>query len=208
MKALIVNADDYGISPGVTRGILEAHDRGILTSASFMVDTPSAADAARLAREAPRMSMGLHADLPAAIAADRSRCHDDLERQIDRFATLTGRAPTHLDSHHNVHRHAALATVFTEVAARHALPLREGSAARYFSKFYGQWSGRSHLEHIGVASLANMLESELGEGLTELSCHPGYPDLIPGITSSARSRCARCAIPGSRACSSASASSW
>ena len=71
---------------------------------------------------------------------------------------------------------------FLEVARQHRLPLREHSPVRYFSKFYGQWGGQTHLEQISVESLARMLETEIGEGITELSCHPGYID--PDFSSS------------------------
>jgi predicted glycoside hydrolase/deacetylase ChbG (UPF0249 family) len=182
MKYLIVNADDFGMSAGVTRGILEAHRAGFLTSTSFMVDAPSARDAAQRAREAPRLSVGLHAEVPQSLpgldaTAAQDRCRAELERQIARFRELLGRAPTHLDSHHNRHRERALAPAFVEVASRHEIPLRGNSAARTLAKFYGQWGGRSHPEQIGFASLATMLETEIQEGLTELSCHPGYADL-------------------------------
>src|SRR6266542_2832600 len=134
MKYLIVNADDFALSSGVTHGILEAHANGIVTSASFLVDTRASEDAALLARCAPRMSFGLHADVPRELtdpcAPDATgRCRIELDRQIARFELLMGRRPTHLDSHHNLHRHPALAPVFFEVAARHQLPLREHSAA-------------------------------------------------------------------------------
>jgi chitin disaccharide deacetylase len=56
------------------------------------------------------------------------------------------------------------------------LPLREHCPVRYFSKFYGKWDGASHLEQISMESLARMLETEVQEGYTELSCHPGYID--------------------------------
>ena len=52
MKYLIVNGDDFGLSPGVNRGICEAHQDGILTSASLLVDTPWSEEAARLGRTA------------------------------------------------------------------------------------------------------------------------------------------------------------
>jgi chitin disaccharide deacetylase len=180
MKYLIVNADDYGISPGVSRGILEAHLRGVLTSTSLMTETAASTSAAQRLVEAPNLSVGLHADLPRdlAQAADaEARARDLLERQIDRFRALVGREPSHLDAHHNLHRDPRLAPAFVAVALRHGLPLREHSIVRYFSRFYGQWGGRSHFEHIGPASLAAMLETEVKEGFTELSCHPGYPDL-------------------------------
>jgi predicted glycoside hydrolase/deacetylase ChbG (UPF0249 family) len=47
---------------------------------------------------------------------------------------------------------------------------------RYFSSFYGQWDGETHLEQISVENLVYMLENEFENGFTELSCHPGYVD--------------------------------
>ena len=84
-----------------------------------------------------------------------------------------GRPPTHIDSHHNAHRRPEALPEFILFARRHGLPLREHSPARYFSKFYGQWGGQTHLEQISTESLARMLETEIEEGITELSCHPG-----------------------------------
>jgi len=178
MKLLIVNADDLGLGPGTTRGILEAHAHGIVTSTSLMVNTPWSREAAMLARPATRLSVGLHADLGPAGDPRRSTARETLERQIDRFATLMGRAPTHLDSHHNAHLDVRLHEIFLGVADRAGLPLRGSSPARYYSKFYGQWAGESHPEHVSIASLIGMLAREVGEGITELGCHPGFDDRL------------------------------
>jgi predicted glycoside hydrolase/deacetylase ChbG (UPF0249 family) len=187
MKALIVNGDDFGASRGIGRGILEAHRHGVLTSTSLLVNAPGSEEAAELGRRAPRLSIGLHVDL----GADSGRAVDSrlgLRRQLDdqlhRFEQLVGRPPTHLDSHHNVHRRPDLLPGFLEFARHHGLPLREHSPVRYFSKFYGQWGGRTHPEQIGVESLARMLETEIGDGISELSCHPGYvePELVTGYS--------------------------
>src|SRR5262245_21490417 len=62
-RYLIVNADDFGLSPGVNRGITEAHENGIVTSASLMVRWPAAAEAAAYARVHQELSVGLHLDL-------------------------------------------------------------------------------------------------------------------------------------------------
>lgn len=60
-RYLIVNADDFGISAGVSRGILEAHERGIITSTSAMVNLPDTpAFIRRAQQEAPRLGIGLH----------------------------------------------------------------------------------------------------------------------------------------------------
>src|SRR5213594_3271209 len=108
MKYLIVNGDDFGASHGINRGIMEAHERGILTSASLLVNAPASEEAAALSHAAATLSVGLHAHLPdhgGQPAADSpGRLRQQLRAQFRRFERLMGRVPTHLDSHHNVHR--------------------------------------------------------------------------------------------------------
>jgi len=180
MNYLIVNGDDFGASRGINRGILEAHETGILTSTSLMVNSPSARDAAALSRAAPKLSVGLLFDLriDGKTPADdsRPRLSAELRDQLRRFRALMGRLPTHLDSHHNVHRDPAALPLFAELAQEFGLPLRGSSAARPLSRFYGRWGGQTHPEQISVESLARMLRTELDEGITELICHPGYVD--------------------------------
>ena len=178
MKYLIVNADDFGASRGVNRGIIEAHELGILTSTSLLVNAAGSGEAAELGRAAPDLSVGLHADVRNELnaAANSGRLRKVLDAQLARFEELTGCPPTHLDSHHNVHRDPRALSDFLDLAREHGLPLREHSPVRYFSKFYGQWAGETHLEQISAENLARMLETEIGEGITELSCHPGYVD--------------------------------
>jgi hypothetical protein len=62
-KYLIVNADDFGLSPDVNQGIVTAHEQGIVTSASLMVRWPAAAAAGAFGRDHPALSLGLHLDL-------------------------------------------------------------------------------------------------------------------------------------------------
>ena len=61
MRTLIVNADDFGLSPEVNAGVIVAHRDGVLTSTSLMVAEPHAAQAAAAARENPALDVGLHA---------------------------------------------------------------------------------------------------------------------------------------------------
>ena len=176
MKYLIVNADDFGASRGINRGIIEAHRNGIVTSTSLIVNTPFGEEAAKLANEARHLSVGLHVDLPKAPDATTEHLREELQRQFARFVELMGRPPSHLDSHHNLHRDPKALPEFLELASKHGLPLREHSPVRYFSKFYGQWGGETHFEQISVKALRRMLETEIEDGITELSCHPGYVD--------------------------------
>jgi predicted glycoside hydrolase/deacetylase ChbG (UPF0249 family) len=180
MRGLIVNADDFGLSPGVNRGITKAHRDGVVTSASLMVDTPFSAEAAAMAMEMPDLGLGLHADLSAAVAGHsggdaRMVGEEELERQIEHFRLLSGRKPSHVDSHHNLHRREDLADTFVQAGRRYGLRVREHCDARYVSDFYGRWGGSTHLEQISIHGLERVLGS-YSEGLIELACHPGYCD--------------------------------
>jgi predicted glycoside hydrolase/deacetylase ChbG (UPF0249 family) len=182
VKYLIVNADDFGASSGINRGILVTHRQGILTSTSLMVNMPAAAEAVLLSREVSDLGVGLHVNFtnesegPVVDIRDTDACRLELRRQFDQFVALMGRLPTHLDSHHHVHRRANLRPLFVDLAARYRLPLREHSRVKYFKRFYAQWDGDTHLEWISPANLVRLLEAALADGFTELGCHPGYVD--------------------------------
>jgi len=182
MKYLIVNADDFGASSGINKGILEAHERGVLTSTSLMVNMPAAAEAVRASRDYPGISIGLHVNFtnesegPVVDIADTEACRAELADQLDRFTDTMGRLPSHIDSHHHVHRRGNLLPLFQDLAARHGLPLREHSCVRFFKRFYAQWDDSTHLEWISPENLVCLLGAALNDGITELGCHPGYVD--------------------------------
>ena len=130
---LIVTADDFGISPGVNRGVVESHRQGLTTSASLMSNLPCAGDAVARWRDCPGLGLGLHLTLttgrpvcqpdrvPTLVgpdgafhplsawlprAATRRLAPDDLRREIDaqiERALQMGAGLDHLDSHHHVH---------------------------------------------------------------------------------------------------------
>lgn len=60
MRRLIVNADDFGLTYGVNRAIVEAHEHGIVTSATLMANGSAFPHAIQLAVSAPRLSFGCH----------------------------------------------------------------------------------------------------------------------------------------------------
>ena len=63
MKRLIVNADDFGLTPGVNRAIIEAHTHGIVTSATLIANMPAFDEAVALAKSQPQLGIGLHFNL-------------------------------------------------------------------------------------------------------------------------------------------------
>lgn len=177
---LIVNADDFGCAPGVNRGIAEAHERGVVTSASLMVNRSAAGAAAEYARDHPELAVGLHVELrrwrgPVRIV--QSLAARSLESQLRRFRGLLGRDPTHLDSHQHVHRSGPFRPLFASVAAELGVPLRHFSRdVRFLGEFYGH-DGRGQPDEaaIQVEALVELIES-LEPGVTELGTHPGYTD--------------------------------
>ncbi|MDB6108623.1 MAG: Hopanoid biosynthesis associated protein HpnK [Pedosphaera sp.] len=62
-RRLIVDADDFGRSHTINKAVVRAHNEGILTTASLMVNEPAMDEAVALARENPRLGVGLHLSL-------------------------------------------------------------------------------------------------------------------------------------------------
>ena len=186
-KYLIVNADDFGQSHGVNRGIVKAHRCGIVTSASLMVRWPAAHEAAAYAREHPSLSLGLHIDLGEKVFRagewvplytvvpfqDTTAISAEVSRQLEMFRRLMGRDPSHIDSHQHVHLREPVRTVLIEVARQLDIPLRHCSPdVCYRGSFYGQTAEGASLPNvISVDGLLHILET-LPPGCTELGCHP------------------------------------
>jgi predicted glycoside hydrolase/deacetylase ChbG (UPF0249 family) len=186
-RVLIVNADDFGLSSGVNQGVIEAHERGIVTSASLMVRWPAAGEAVEQSRCQPGLSLGLHIDLGEWIygeggweplyevvsSEDTKGIKREVKRQIDIFQSLVGRDPTHIDSHQHVHLREPEGSIIAEIADHLGVPLRScHPKIRYCGDFYGQTAEGSPLpDLISVEGLVGILEA-LPPGITELACHP------------------------------------
>lgn len=188
MRRLIVNADDFGQSPGINAGIVRAHEHGIVTSASMMVRWPAASEAAAYALAHPELGVGVHVDLGEWARVDgewvaRYRVVDEydpeaVEReilgQLEKFRELIGRDPTHLDGHQHVQRSGHPSRVLTELANDLGVVLRDRSReVRYEGGFYGRTPDGPYPQGITVDRLLQMLSS-LPAGITELGCHPGF----------------------------------
>jgi predicted glycoside hydrolase/deacetylase ChbG (UPF0249 family) len=187
-KRLIVNADDLGQSQGINRGILAAHERGIVTSASLMVRGQAAEHAADVARAHPRLGVGLHIDLGEwtyragawvelyrrVNVDDAPAVEAEVAHQFEEFRRLVGRDPTHLDSHQHVHRNEPAKRIVLQLGDRLGVSVRHFTpGVAYYGDFYGQdEKGQSYPNLVSAASLVAILE-QLAPGVTELSCHPG-----------------------------------
>ncbi len=190
-RAAIVNADDFGQSAGINRGIVAAHEHGIVTSASLMVRCQAAPAAAAYARAHPRLSVGLHVDLGESIYCggewiplyervnreDARAVAAEIRAQLSLCRELLGRDPTHLDSHQHAHTEEPARSILDEMAGELGVPLRHRSSRlRHDGRFYGQTStGAPLAEGISPTHLVEILRGLPG-GVTEVACHPGFAD--------------------------------
>ncbi|MBN2148860.1 MAG: ChbG/HpnK family deacetylase [Anaerolineales bacterium] len=229
---LIVNSDDYGRSAEVARGIRQAHRNGIVTSTSCMMNMPTIAEDIHLAlQETPRLGLGVHlvitsgypllpadqipsittaegAFLSLAGLLDRLQALDvaqvkaEWRAQIEKLIAISGRTPTHLDSHHH-------SSYFTEPLFRAMLELAQEYGAAIRSA-YSQGDGADlvgmppetvpHILEFAPRLLAEFkprtpdqfiatfydeqatkdellrLIDSLVSGTYEMMCHPGYVD--------------------------------
>lgn len=149
MKTLVINADDFGLTDGVSEGIIRCIEEGVLTTTSAMMCVAGSQDRVAAGRKALTGRIGLHLQLtsgqpildpqkiPSLVRPDgtfpdsrrepMARRADEilLEWHAQMEALLeTGVTPTHLDSHHHMHAEAGVFDAFLDFAASCGLPSR------------------------------------------------------------------------------------
>ncbi|HWR53845.1 MAG TPA: ChbG/HpnK family deacetylase [Bryobacteraceae bacterium] len=133
-RVLVVNADDFGFTAGVNAGIIEAHERGIVTATTLMANSDAFDDAVRLARACPSLDVGCHlvlvqgpglpdsvAELIVALARRRLRPYEILRSQIERIFDA-GIRPLHLDTHKHTHLLPPVLDAVARLSAEFGIP--------------------------------------------------------------------------------------
>jgi predicted glycoside hydrolase/deacetylase ChbG (UPF0249 family) len=151
-RKLIVNGDDFGLTPGINAGILDAHRHGILTSASVFANAPATAEALAIAKRTPTLGIGCHLSLvdgeplsppssiPTLVRDGQLRrtwgsfiaaalagqiAFDEVERELAAQIdrVRSGGIPlTHLDAHKHVHAYPPVFAVAARLAKRFGIP--------------------------------------------------------------------------------------
>lgn len=150
MRQLIINADDCNLTEGVTCGILEAHDRGLVTSTTVLVNLPLETETVRRLKRCRRLGLGLHLNVTLAVPVSPParvcsllkngrfrRANDyakhapplqelirEYEAQIKLFRKHFGTKPDHFDTHHHLHDREPFFKAVATVARRWKLPIR------------------------------------------------------------------------------------
>lgn len=206
MKYLIVNGDDFGLTKGVNKGIVESYKNGILRSTSIMCNMPYAHEAAEIKELCPNLGFGIHITLDAGKPLSspnkvptlvdekgyfkkdyRHALNDanvdeikmEMEEQIKKAFSL-GVPITHMDSHHGVQTHPKVLKVFIDLAMKYNLPVRSTPL------------DKKVIVEAGVKTIDNFVYTfydkgakkenllfileKLDNGITEIMTHPGYVD--------------------------------
>ncbi|MFE6073776.1 carbohydrate deacetylase [Paenibacillus sp. NPDC057886] len=204
-KQVIINADDFGLSPGVNLGIIQAYQAGGITSTSMMVNMPGFDHALSLAQSLPDLGIGLHFNLtygrpvtdpaivPSLVKPDGSfhqgqiglmRDIADIAKELDAQWNVLVQAslsPTHLDSHQLLHQNDPIIfQIMAEKAVRENTPLRKSQVQHSSLDIPVPWMTDMILldtygDHKGLQRLLQHL-TKLPDGITEIVCHPGYVD--------------------------------
>jgi predicted glycoside hydrolase/deacetylase ChbG (UPF0249 family) len=211
LKRLIVNADDFGLTAGVTGGIVEAMQHGVVSSTTAMVCLPEAAENIGRFANSVTGRIGLHLQLTdgwpcAPVSAldtlvdgdgrfprswrELGSCEPDQIRrewhaQIEKIKSM-GIQPTHIDTHHHVHRFPGGFEIYAEIAAAYGLPARalttrmagalrsRGALCPDYCET--RWPGGQYEPEVFLTLIKKAFESTEGEQTIELMCHPGFCD--------------------------------
>lgn len=192
---LVVNGDDFGLTKGVTYGILEAHEKGILTSTTALTNSKWFSFAMDEAKKYPSLGIGVHLNLtigkPLTKASslidpntvmfyrrpeklfsyevDYDEIYHEWKAQIERFIEVSGRYPDHLDSHHFVTDYNEYTKeILNRLCREYNLPARMDGSFFFTRGFYGPTVTRKDLIQILRENLSRDVE---------IMVHPGWCDL-------------------------------
>lgn len=200
MRYIIVNADDFGLSPSVNKGIIEAHRNGIVTSTTVMMNMPYAYEAIQYRKAFPNLGFGVHLVLTQGMALGkdyqtltyengifkeeniRQRSFDideviqEWTLQIDAFYEM-GIKPTHLDSHQSIHRFEELQSACLTIQDKYKLPFR--NHFQYWHpklKVKSAFFNKFYKEKLSLTTLISAINRINDGQVLEIMCHPGLND--------------------------------
>lgn len=212
MRRLVINADDFALTDGVCRGILHAMEHGLVTATTAMTRPAGAAGRITANARALRGRLGIHFQLtgghapclpPREIASlvtpdgvfARKRMDigqaapDEIRRewraQLD-FFRACGATPSHMDTHHHVHKRPDVFPVYLEFARELGIPARATNPAMaaalrdagavcadaFITDFFGEDLSVERFLDLVDAAFAPLPDT----AVVELMCHPGYAD--------------------------------
>jgi chitin disaccharide deacetylase len=194
-RSIIFNADDFGLSPGVCRGIIQTCRHGTVRSTSVMVNLPDVHESIDILKTCPELDVGIHINLtfgfPVSDPSDIPSLSgydgifvvkpgdfpeivdvDDLYREIYaqvRRAYELGLNPSHLDSHHHIHHiDSRVNEILMEVAGEYDLAMRSNDS-----------EDRQKLQEYGISTPDNFISSFFGNDYVNYNMLERFIEELP-----------------------------
>lgn len=191
---LVINADDLGLTPAVSRGIVYGYHHGTISSTTALCNSSYLEDAALQVKKCKGLGIGVHLTLtlgkpltnnntltaPSGLFfgrdeiimenLDKEEVYQEFKAQILRFYEVFQYAPTHLDSHHSIHDHPIIKEVTLRCMSEFGLAARRiNNQFQFVSGFYGNTAT--------VDVMISLLSQHQHEQGIEIMVHPGECDL-------------------------------
>ncbi|MGL5069621.1 MAG: chitin disaccharide deacetylase [Sarcina sp.] len=211
---LIINADDFGLTKGVNKAIVDAYKKGALKSTTLMVNMAEVEEAVKLAKENKGLGVGLHLTATAgkplrtdlkSLTSEEGKFHNyyelldgrqncdenelymEWEAQIDKFVELMGEMPTHLDSHHFAHLIERYEHIAIKLAEKYNLPMR--TTETNMEKKMVKYTMGFYDDRVSYEFFENDEANILDEEVMDLMCHPAYNDeVLEGLSRYTKTR--------------------
>lgn len=202
---LIINADDFGFSKGVTLGILESIKNGVVTSTSMMTNTTGFEHAIKKMKESPGLDVGIHfvlttkkpvsENVSSLINANGAFEHNydrlnamnedeirkEFRAQFNKFLN-TGFTPSHIDFHHEIHTVDKIFNIACEFAKEYNIPMRgfneecKSKMDKQGIKYSSCFINDFYNDELTEKDFISILENYKDEELVEFMCHPAFLD--------------------------------
>ena len=189
---LIINADDYGYTQGINKGIIHGHKNGIISSTTVLTNSPNLQQSYDLVKECPQLGLGVHLTLTLGkpltqghsltdqngyffnrkeinlSIMDKKEIYNEWKSQIELFIQTFNQYPTHLDSHHSVHDQPETFAITQYLCQEYNLTCRRHSPAKFIGNFFGA--------NITVDFIIETLKNNINEECIEIMTHAGFSD--------------------------------
>lgn len=197
---IIFNADDFGYSNAINYGILDAFKYGVLTSTTLMVTMPGTDNAVELIKKNEDLAIGIHFNIslgrpitngitlvdcngvfmkPDSLTSgyryDEEELREELKAQYNRFITLVGKKPTHIDSHlFSSDKIPEMRKICAEIAKEEGIPMRNYELDYTNNVKFVQH--RTFNAGTGLEYIIENIDSICKYEYVEIMTHPGYID--------------------------------
>lgn len=199
---VIINADDFGLTEGVNKGIIEAHKNGIVTRTTLMMNGLAVQNAINLAKDHPNLLIGIHLvlsfgkplsldgieqlidndgyfkykSIPQSLSNEEIlQIEHEWRKQIETFLSY-GIELDHIDSHHHVHGWPELKSIVLKLGKEYNVPIRYTDSLKEASEHLLTDYLWDEFYQDGVDHLLFNKLKDLPYSSIEVMVHPAYID--------------------------------